>query len=111
MFFLSVWFGVHGRLERLCTHPGATPESVRRFLDRDVICDLSHAGDFLGEVSGSILLISRIDEPAQLNRALERFHAYSVVFIFGVFRQRGLDAGRSAMVVNSFARALLVATA
>jgi len=39
------------------------------------------------------------------------FHVDSVVLILRVVCQRGLDAGRSAMVVNSFARTLLVAAA
>jgi hypothetical protein len=84
---------------------------IQRLFDRDIIYDRSHGCDFLGEVSGPILLISRIDEAAQLNLALERFHTYSVVLILAVFCQRRLDAGRSVLIVNSLTRALLVATA
>ena len=40
--------------------------------------------NFFGEVSGAILLVSGIDEAAQLNRALKRFHIYSVIFILRV---------------------------
>jgi len=84
---------------------------IHRFFDRDVIDDLFHAWNFLGEVGGAILLVFGIDEAAQLNRALERFHIYSAILILRVVCQPRLDAGRSAMVVDSFASALLVAIA
>src|SRR5438270_7497003 len=85
--------------------------SVDRFLDRDVIYNVFHGDDVFGEISRAILLVPRIDEAAQLNGALEGFYADTFVLVLSVFSQPRLDAGRSPVIVNSFAGALLVATA
>lgn len=87
------------------------PLLIHRLFDRDVIYDLSHAFDSLGEVCGPVLLISRIDKAAQLDRALERFHVYTLVLILTVLSERPLDTGGSGPVINVLACALLVATA
>ena len=81
------------------------------FFDGDLVLDVIHAFDILGDYPGPALLGLRIDKTIELHHALERIDFDVFVLVERVISQRFFDVERKSAVINIFARALLVTTA
>ena len=81
------------------------PESLpfnSHFFDDEVILDFLHALHILDDLTCLLLLVRRVDEPAELDRPSEGVNVDTVELVFLIIPQGTLNSARQSLVIDVF---------